>query len=181
MTSSRAFPPLFSIDGVTVRVAPVTSGHSRREAEISATLALIREQFGPEAQYLHTPSGEPYVAGRSEWISVSHSRSLCALAVSSGSPVGIDIEEWRPQLLRVAPKFLTPAEMHRYGTSPQALLRCWTAKEAAFKAAGIPDLTISRIDIDIEKGTACVSAPSKLFSVRFVDRWPHLLALVTPA
>lgn len=120
--------------GVTVLVAPITAreGENRREAERRTITALAQILF-PSSKIGHRASGAPSLilpgGGSRPWISVSHSRSLAALAVSD-RPVGIDIEAPSPKLERVAERFLSPEEL----ASIPNLLRAWTAKEAAFKA-----------------------------------------------
>ena len=113
-----------------------------REAEREAALSLIREAFGPDATYSHAPDGAPVLLPEREGvcISLSHSRDMCALATAS-QPVGVDIEQPRPQLVRVMDKFLSEREKQLLGpeATPQALLPYWTAKVAVYKAARPPD------------------------------------------
>lgn len=102
---------------------------------------------------LHDRHGAPYVNLDGVYISLSHSRNMIALAVSDRGPIGVDMEYPREQLYRVASKFLSPEEYLRYRTLPD-LLRAWTAKEAIFKAASMPGLTISEVilpDLSIGK------------------------------
>ena len=126
----------------------------RREAERATALSLVRDYFGQETRISHRDDGAPYIEGRSEYVSVSHCRGECVVAVSD-LPVGIDIESRRPRLLKIASRFLTSRE-HRVvksrgemddDASIDLLLRYWTAKEAVFKCASVPDLVISEIEI----------------------------------
>lgn len=113
----------------------------RRQAERAATLQLIRYLLGDDAELSHTPHGSPLIIGRDTNISVSHSRLYAAIAINPHHRIGIDTETWRDQLLRVAPKFLSPREQALYST-PALLLHAWTAKEAIYKAAGITGLPL---------------------------------------
>ncbi len=88
-------------------------------------------------------------------ISISHSTNHCLLAVGN-SPhinIGVDIESPRPQLLRVAQRFLTPAEEDSANLCCDEtlklglLLKYWTAKEAVYKAALTPGLALKEIHI----------------------------------
>lgn len=128
---------------LTEPIGAPDSRHGKREAERRAVAVMVASLFGAEARYCHTPDGAPYIEGRPEHISVSHGAGLAAIAVSP-RPVGIDVECRRPQLERVAPRFLDADECQRYAT-PDQLLRAWTAKEAAFKAASVSGLVISAI------------------------------------
>lgn len=108
------------------------SGSGRREREREAVGRLVREAFGPQAVLEHRADGSPIVAAAGEsQISVSHSRRMAVLAVAPAA-VGVDIEEPREQLLRVAGRFMTPEEQKVY-SSPGLILKAWTLKEAAFK------------------------------------------------
>lgn len=166
---------------VYIESIPDVPKQHRRDMERDVTRHMIERVFGNDACLCHNSTGAPYIDGREECISISHSRKFCAIAVRTGGSVGVDVEEWRQQLKRVANKFLTPEERERYGHSEPALLKCWTAKEATFKTAGRENLTISGITVDIDRGTASIDAPYEKFSVRFIDRYPVLIALVTPA
>ena len=120
-------------------------GPTRRELEREAVRRLVRAAFGPEAVLEHRADGSPIVAAAGELqISVSHSRHLAVLAVAP-TAVGVDIEEPREQLLRVAGRFMTPEEQRNYPT-PELILKAWTLKEAAFKALR-PDRPATRMKL----------------------------------
>ncbi|MDE6853919.1 MAG: 4'-phosphopantetheinyl transferase superfamily protein [Muribaculaceae bacterium] len=112
----------------------------RAEREEAGVNRLLCEVFGPESERRHDASGRPwlYVSGKRQDvnISISHSRRHAVLAVApSGVDIGVDVEEWREQLTRVAPRVLSPEELSEYGSSADGLLRGWTLKEALYKAS----------------------------------------------
>lgn len=81
------------------------------------------------------------------YLAVSHTRELAAVAVSSVTPVGIDVEPLGRADLPPAKIWLTPAEQDEYAELPPSrrraqLLRLWVAKEAALKAS---DATRARL------------------------------------
>lgn len=153
---------------------------SRRSAEKEAERRLLKAAFGDDCELLHAADGAPYLRDDATPISISHGAGRCVLAVSTdGRPIGVDIECWREQLHRVARKFLTPAEMPLYIDEPPLLLRAWSAKEAVFKAAGVPELTISRILVDLDAATATV-ADGRRFSIDFYGDFPEVLAVARP-
>lgn len=92
-------------------------------------------------------NGQPYLTGCDLQVSISHSHSKVACAVSR-SPVGIDIERMDPIKLQMCRHVCTPEEKAYVlsGTSedvfcqdPAVLQRfyeVWTAKEAWFKKLG---------------------------------------------
>lgn len=166
------------IDGVRVVTCAISAGLSRREAETAAVRELMDHAFGPGVAYGHDEHGAPQAVGRAESISVSHCRDLCVLAVRSAGAVGIDVEQWRDQLRRVAHKFLTPRERGLYADSPECLLRCWTAKEATFKAASMPGLTVSGVEVWPAEGVTRVGESK--FTLRYLGDFPRLIAVVTP-
>lgn len=138
-------------------LCPVTpTAGSRRDCEKAAVESLIAKALGEGMRLTHNAEGVPAVSGHPELrISISHSASHCLLAVGN-SPhinIGVDIESPRPQLLRVAQRFLTPAEedsANRCGDETLKLgllLKYWTAKEAVYKAALTPGLALKEIHI----------------------------------
>lgn len=170
----NATEPFVSIhaEGVEIYTAPIAtdgSRGSRREAEKAATARLITSLFGPGATVAHSPDGAPRLilphtatTAPAPEISISHSLHTVALAVGRARrPIGVDIELPRQQLVRVAARFLTPEEIPIHGAGEETLLRAWTAKEAAFKAAGIAGLTLADIRLDATASSAMIpSSPS---------------------
>lgn len=115
---------------------------SLRRRERIAIEALIFEAFGEVLPLDHLPNGAPALPVAAS-ISISHCNGLAALSVGpEGTRIGIDIETLRPQLQRVAPKFLSPAEMELYNKDLESLTAAWTLTEAAYKAAGIAGLEL---------------------------------------
>lgn len=177
---------------VTVYIADIvrSEDETKREAESRTASALISRALGSGASLEHDDDGVPFVTDPDGVrfdinISISHTDTMCALAVSD-SPVGIDIEAPRTQLERVAGRFLTPAERERGQFTLDDLLRIWTAKESTFKCAGIPELVISEIETipgDDRDNYFPVAARARdqLFSISY--RMPGLhqmLAVATP-
>ena len=76
--------------------------------------------------------------------SLSHSE-LYAAAVYAKEQVGIDIEAYRPKILRIAKKFTHKNELTFLNELDQikALTRLWTAKEAIYKALKKAGLSFS--------------------------------------
>lgn len=120
-------------------------GGTRRERERTAVLRALRRLAGPEADIKHDESGAPLLVGAEGYISVTHSRHTAAVLWSSTPGWGIDLEEARgEQLRRVAPRVLNPDELELFGDN---LLKAWTIKEAAFKAAGLPIADLRELHI----------------------------------
>ncbi|MDE6311675.1 MAG: 4'-phosphopantetheinyl transferase superfamily protein [Muribaculaceae bacterium] len=110
---------------------PETPGE-RQERSRGAVMALLRYAFGPDIVLEHREDGAPFLPGYPDvYISISHSRHYAAVATAPYA-VGVDIEEPREQLRRVAPRVLSDRELAMCTELPQ-LLRAWTIKEALYK------------------------------------------------
>jgi phosphopantetheinyl transferase len=110
---------------------------ARRRLEWLAVRVLLRRMLGGEARIAYLPSGAPYLSGRPEHISISHTKDYAAIALNT-LPVGIDIESRGERVLRVREHFLDKAEeaaLDPFHAADHALLY-WCAKEAAYKCIG---------------------------------------------
>ena len=102
------------------------------------TLALhfaLCAVFYKELQILYHSNGKPYLSDKSMHISISHTQSHVAIAIS-GEPIGIDIETKSRNAHSAAKAYLQPQEIETVNSSKEPhkeALRLWTAKEAAFK------------------------------------------------
>lgn len=144
-----------TIGSTRVLIAPLpaaTQGQKRADREREATAALLSYALGHPAAITHAPNGAPRLAGAdSSWhISVSHSRTRVAVALNPVRRIGIDVEEWRDQLVNVKNKFVQSGEEAEWGSR---LLEAWMAKEAAYKAFEPVD-SITVLSIRIAGSTA---------------------------
>lgn len=138
---------IFKYDDITLGITPIEAdpGRTRTEREHVAVGDIIARFFGVDARIGHRDTGAPYLVGREDIsLTVSHSRDYAAVAFSAERTIGVDIEQWREQLVRVAPRVLSESEMAIYGVSSDLLLRAWTIKEALYKAALTPGLDFRR-------------------------------------
>lgn len=152
-----------TIGSVRLYICRLGDAASRRDAEVQAVEALLRRAFGERCVLSHDSEGAPFIAGSDVSISISHSRTHAALAVCGRCPVGVDIETRRPQLARVAPRVLSPAELEVYGAEPDGLLRTWTLKEALYKAALTPGVDFRSgivLPLGDKKNEATVASPA---------------------
>ena len=103
---------------------------------------------------------------------VSHSGTIGLVAMSVGSSIGIDVEEYDPavKFLQLAERFFAPLEATELKSLPpekqiDGFYRCWTCKEAYIKALGdglSHSLASFRVAID----------PDQPASLRHVDGQP---------
>lgn len=82
--------------------------------------------------------GKPYLVSLPYHISLSHSFDYAAVMISKTRPVGIDIEQIKQKVERIAPRFLRPEEL-AFVNAPNKIAHlyvCWAAKEAVYKCYG---------------------------------------------
>lgn len=133
--------------------------------------------------------GEPQLSNA--FCSLSHCKDY-AIAVVGDAPLGIDVESYREQIVRIAPKFVHLNEQNFISSDkaiPQ-LTRLWTAKEAIYKAMCHPGLALAtQIEVapftlsDTSGSAAVYLADKQLsFSLQFSTFNEHefTLAQLTP-
>lgn len=88
-------------------------------------------------------NGAPYLDAQ-EYCSLSHTQNYSA-AVVSQKQVGVDVEIYRENIVKIAPKFVHKKEMFALSSKNQIFLltRLWTAKEAVYKAFGTAGIHFS--------------------------------------
>lgn len=70
------------------------------------------------------------------YLSFSHCKNYSAVALSSVSPVGVDIETIGERILKLSHRFLNNRELVSFDLSNSFQMHfCWGAKEALYKAA----------------------------------------------
>lgn len=122
----------------------------RRQREIIASHLMINEIFNNKATIRHDENGAPIIIGIDGYISISHSATEIAIAFNPNNRIGIDIENWREQLIKVKSRFLSTKEEILYST-PQLMLQAWTIKESLYKVAQSPGISL---DSDISLPTS---------------------------
>lgn len=98
---------------------------------------LIAKAF-PNHELAFTAHGKPVLFPNSAHINHSHAGDYALFIQHPNRPVGVDIEQLRPQLKKIYPRFCNPEELSWLGADPhlQTLLLIWCAKEAMYKAIG---------------------------------------------
>ncbi|HEY0743713.1 MAG TPA: 4'-phosphopantetheinyl transferase superfamily protein [Chryseosolibacter sp.] len=93
---------------------------------------LIKDEFG-----------KPYPKGYPYQISLSHSYPYVAAILQKDRPAGIDLEQPKPKLLRVAPRVLHAEELKDAGDDVIKHCIYWSAKESLVKIHGKKDLVFA--------------------------------------
>lgn len=111
-----------------------------KRREFLAGRALIKslvEKTGGEYTGIRKDEhGKPYLKDRKHAISLSHSSPYVAAQIHLGGSVGIDIEQPKEKLLRVASRVLSNEEEKDAGTDIVKHCVYWCAKEAMYKIHG---------------------------------------------
>lgn len=87
--------------------------------------------------------GRPHLRQHTYSVSLSHSYPYVAAAIGADTPVGIDLEQPKEKLLRVAPRVLHPSELADAGNDIVKHCVYWCAKESLVKIHGKKDLIFS--------------------------------------
>lgn len=88
--------------------------------------------------------GKPFLKGRQEHISISHSHDYLVILVNKTSNTGVDIECIRQKVLGIRHKFLSQEELVFCGQDIERHIRLWAAKEAVYKWYGKKELDFKR-------------------------------------
>jgi len=95
------------------------------------------------------PFGKPSPAGYEYHLSLSHSYPYVAAILDTSFSVGIELEQPKPKLLRVAPRVLSPSELQDAGDDLSKHCIYWCAKEVLIKIHGKKDLVLAE-NLEIE-------------------------------
>lgn len=112
---------------------------SKRQRENNGARALLKEMLESDhsIEVAYHDTGKPYLKGRTEHISISHSHDMLAIIVDKISNTGVDIELIRDKVLKIIPKFLSDKEQKELGdTNIEKSLVYWAAKETLYKIYG---------------------------------------------
>lgn len=122
--------------------------HRRREW--LAVRVLLKQLTGEEKEICYLPTGKPYMADGSNYLSISHSRGIAAVMISPETEVAIDIEKISRRVKNVASRFMSERELATVVDDDILhILIHWTAKEAMYKLLDCADVNFRR-DIHIE-------------------------------
>lgn len=117
-----------------------------RRLEWLSVRALLFRLLGEHKEVCYLPSGKPYLADYSYFISISHTKGYVAVILSDKVSVGIDIEQYGQRVHRVAHKYMREDEPVRLYKEDAAwsLLLHWSAKEVMFKCMDTDEVDFRR-------------------------------------
>jgi len=126
--------------------ASITNGFKRLEFLAGRALikALLREWSIPYNGIKKDNFGKPFLQASDICISLSHSYPYVAAILHKKHNVGIDLEQPKEKLLRIAPRVLSQKELADAGREVVKHCIYWCAKEALIKIYGKKDLVLTR-------------------------------------
>ena len=113
---------------------------SKRQKEWLGVRLLLKHVLGSNVQIAYKSSGAPFLINSNKHISISHSGTLVAIALSN-EKVGIDLQIISDKPLKIKSRFLSNAEIQMMGDQLDTLtaVKLWCAKEAVYKFLSIPE------------------------------------------
>jgi 4'-phosphopantetheinyl transferase len=121
-------------------------GNNIRKKEWLAVRVLLNEVLGFWPQINYSETGKPLLRNHSRHLSISHSRSMVGILLSTNPYVGIDIEKNDRNIEKVSARFLSEAELEQMNQQPDDFSRVlyWCAKEAIYKAVSEYNVLFSK-------------------------------------
>ncbi|ASU36008.1 4'-phosphopantetheinyl transferase family protein [Mucilaginibacter xinganensis] len=118
----------------------------KRNLHWLGTRVLLRKMLRTE-EYIDCKvdaHGKPYLVNLPYHISLSHSFDYAAVMISK-APVGIDIEQIKQKVERIAHKFMRKEELEFINNADKInqLYVCWCAKEAVYKCFGQKEVSFA--------------------------------------
>jgi phosphopantetheinyl transferase len=129
---------------------------------------IITELYDFDTNILKDDFGKPYIKGKTQHISLSHSNDYFASALSA-SLVGVDIEKISSKAQKIQSKFCSPSDFHFINKGEELdffFTRLWTIKEAVYKAYGKKSL-IFKDQIVLKANNECVVYPNKTENINY--------------
>ena len=122
---------------------------TKREIERKGSVLLLNKMLKTEGLSLtYDEFNKPFLTGRTEHISISHSHDWLVIAINKTQKIGVDVELIREKVLMIKNKFVTETESEFAGSDIQLLTLIWSAKEAIYKSYGKKNIEFKNILID---------------------------------
>jgi 4'-phosphopantetheinyl transferase len=118
----------------------------QRKLEWLSVRILVNELLEKECRIVYNESHKPFLADNSHLISISHSKNLTSILVSSKKRVGIDLEFMSHQIHNIANKFINDKEIITNNPDQERLHLYihWCAKEALYKICDKQDINFKK-------------------------------------
>lgn len=160
--------------------------HIHRKREFIATRILKHDLFGYK-KIEYESYGAPFIKGEG-FISISHSKNCCGIAVCENYKIGLDLEAISPKAQKLESKFISDHERSYLDTSnPLLMTKVWSCKEALYKLAGRKKLIFKTDLILLDKNendwNCEIVNPSEKISVQLksIEQVDRILTINTRA
>lgn len=114
-----------------------------RKIEWLTVRGLINTIFKKKVLIAYADNGQPFLTEFPHYnISISHTKTVVAIAISQNFKIGVDVEMIHPRLLKIADKFLNNSEndllqdLTTMMDKIRFLTTVWSAKESFYKIIG---------------------------------------------
>jgi 4'-phosphopantetheinyl transferase len=139
---------LFS-EGVKLNESvPVNITHPNKRLEFLAGRVLVKNLLQIMQMEFHGITkdfnGKPFLNQHAHQLSISHSYPYVTALIDKHKSVGIDLEQIKLKLLRIAPRILRVKEQRDAGDNLAKHCIYWCAKEAMLKVHGEKNLTFAQ-------------------------------------
>ncbi|MGA0559219.1 4'-phosphopantetheinyl transferase family protein [Larkinella sp. VNQ87] len=150
-----------------------------------AAIQALVQPYWPYAGLYKDEYGKPHLIGLDAQVSISHTAGWAAAVLHHSKAVGIDIEPFRDQFVRVVPRVLSEDETRHAAGDLRRLAVYWCAKEALYKLYGKRQLTF-REHLHIEPfadGAGLLTGHVRLpddvreLTIHYFETGPGLLAI----
>lgn len=126
---------------------PANIRHEQKRLEfcVGRVLAktLLEKLGGSFAGIVKDEFGKPFFKNSSFQLSLSHSFPYVGALIHKTKSAGIDVEQIKSKLLKIAPRIMHPEELQDAGSDETKHCIYWCAKEALVKIYGKKDLTFA--------------------------------------
>lgn len=117
----------------------------KRELEKAGTHFLLRHLLKTDRfELAYTKENKPFLKGRREHLSISHSHDKLVIILNKKENTGIDIELIRDKVKNIQHKFLNETEILFAGNDVDKLITLWAAKESLYKVYGLKEVDFSK-------------------------------------
>lgn len=141
-TEAEVMEPLCDFESIPVNI---THEQKRLEFCVGRLLAktLLERLGGKFKGIAKDPFGKPFFKNNSCHLSLSHSYPYVGALIHTTQSAGIDVEQFKSKLLKIAPRIMHAEELQDAGTDEIKHTVYWCAKEALIKVYGKKDLTFA--------------------------------------
>jgi 4'-phosphopantetheinyl transferase len=138
----------FAGEVYTVEQIPDTITNSQKRLEYLAARVLLKVLLNqwniPFEGLTKDIFGKPFLKNSDCHISLSHSYPYVAAIIDRHQEVGIDLEQPKDKLLRIASRVLSESELYDAGANPVKHCIYWSAKETLIKIYGKKGLALAQ-------------------------------------